>query len=364
MLFTSKPAHVTTQPALGAEASAWDALVELQPIPSPFLRSWWLEGAAGHKPCFVLVRDEGNLIGGLALEEDRRLLVPRLLAVGSALAPDHLDLVAAPGREDDVIRALANWFRRKGSRVVDLCCLVEHPQVVRSMPSVDSVEVVEAAPWTPLPSDFDSYMAQRPSRLNNSLDRTRRRLSKEGARYHRVEPTELEPALRALRALHEQVFGERSLFLPYFERFATVARAGMVRGELVLHQLRLDDKVIASDVTFEVAGRVSYYQSGRDTDRRWRGAGVYLEYCILKDACRRGFQEFDHLRGKEQYKREWAPHTRPLTRVVATHGPLGRATLSAFELGTRPTVVKTVRRLRNARFAVVGAVGPRTRVAP
>ena len=66
--------------------------------PSPFLRSWWLRGAGGHRRCFLLVVQDDRLLGGLALEEGRRLGLPCLRMMGSAaLAQDHLDLLAGPG---------------------------------------------------------------------------------------------------------------------------------------------------------------------------------------------------------------------------------------------------------------------------
>jgi CelD/BcsL family acetyltransferase involved in cellulose biosynthesis len=357
MVTAATTVEVTVERALRSDAPAWDALVLDQPIPSPFLRSWWLDGATGHNPCLLLVRDGAELLGGLALEQDLRLGVPRLLAAGSALAPDHVDLVAASGREEEVVRALASWLRRPGSRLIDLSCAVESPRLAAALQSILSMEVVESAPWTPLSPDFKAYMAERPSRLRNSLDRTSRRLKKEGgARYHRVQLHELEEALETLRRLHQQVFGDRSLFLPYFDRFAAVARLGVAADELVLHQLRVGDTVIASDVTLEVARRVSYYQSGRDMDHRWRGAGVYLECCILEQACNNGFLEFDHLRGVEEYKRGWAPETRHLTRVIAAHGLLGRPVFAAFEVATSPALVSTVNRVRSARSAVLDGV--------
>lgn len=353
----AKTVDVTEERALGSDAPAWDALVLAQPIPSPFLRSWWLEGATGHDPCLLLVRDGAELIGGLALEQDLRLGVPRLLAAGSALAPDHVDLVAAPGREEEVVRALASWLRRPGSRLIDFSCAVEEPRLAAALPPVVSMEVVESAPWTPLVPDFEAYMAERPSRLRNSLDRTSRRLKKEGAYYHRVQLNELEGALDTLRLLHHQVFGDRSLFLPYFDRFAAAARLGVACGELALHQLRVGDSVIALVVALEVAKRVSYYQGGRNTDHRWRGAGVYLECCILEQACGNGFVEFDHLRGQEEYKRGWAPETRHLTRIIAAHGLLGRPAFTAFKVATSPALVSTLNGARAARSAIRHRVG-------
>lgn len=106
--------------SLGELGVAWDALVDASPLPSPFLRSWWLEAGAGPEPRFVLVMDGDALVGGLALEEDRVLGVPRLREMGPLLGADHLDLVAAPGRADQVVGALADWFASRRPLLVDL----------------------------------------------------------------------------------------------------------------------------------------------------------------------------------------------------------------------------------------------------
>src|SRR4051794_36422671 len=96
--------RVLVQPRLGPWATAWDKLVEQLPVPSPFVRSWWLEATAGPQPRFVLVTDGHALLGGIALQEERWLGMPYLAVMGAGvLCPDHLDLVAAWDREDDVV---------------------------------------------------------------------------------------------------------------------------------------------------------------------------------------------------------------------------------------------------------------------
>ena len=335
--------QVSVQRALGVEAAAWDALVVRQPTVSPFLRSWWLDGAAGHRPLLLLVHEDHKLLGGLALEEDRRLVVPRLLALGSALAPDHVDLVAAPGREQDVLDALGRWLRRPGSRLLDLTCVVDSHRLAGLLPHVASDEVVEAAPYTEL-GDFDELLRSRPSQLRNTVDRARRRLEKHGVRYRCGVAEEVEDSLKALRRLHGEAFGMRSLFLPYFDRFAAVARAGVRSGEVVFNELCLDDDVIATVVTFEVGSCVSYYQVGRATDHCFRGSGTYLEARMLERVCREGFRQFDHLRGQEAYKRAWAPQLRPLRRVRAVQGRGGRTALAAFAFASRLHVRRAPRR--------------------
>src|SRR5215467_3446340 len=85
---------------LGAFRAAWDTMVGSLPLPSPFLRSWWLDHASGPHPLFLLVLEGGTLLGGVALEQDRRCGVRRLsVQGGGALCPDHFDLVAEPGQE-------------------------------------------------------------------------------------------------------------------------------------------------------------------------------------------------------------------------------------------------------------------------
>ena len=70
-------------PQLGRWTAQWDHLVDLSRLPSPFMRSWWLTGTAGPRPRFVLVVQGDLLLGGLALEEGRRLGLPSFTMMSS-----------------------------------------------------------------------------------------------------------------------------------------------------------------------------------------------------------------------------------------------------------------------------------------
>ena len=161
---------IEVRDSLADLASSWDALVAKQPIASPFLRSWWLEGVAGPRPRFVLVVDDGQLIGGVPLEEHRRMGMSQLQFIGSRnLAADHLDLVAAPGRETTVVDSLTGWFGRGGSRLFDLGGLVPSARVGKTLPGTVHVEPQAIAPWSPLPRTFDEYISGRPPALLSTL---------------------------------------------------------------------------------------------------------------------------------------------------------------------------------------------------
>jgi len=82
--------------------------------------------------------------------------------------------------------------------------------------------------------------------------------------------------------------------------------------------------VVATVTAFEVAGRVSLYQSARLTDRRWRDATTVLLAAIIDDACARGLKEVDFLRGDEPYKGRFTRNHREMMRLVAGQGVTGR----------------------------------------
>ena len=112
---------VVVLPQLDHWAPQWDRLVDQSPLPTPFLRSWWLTGTGGPRCRFLLVKQNDRLLGGLALDEERWLGLPCLRVMGGGpLCPDHLDLLAAPGHEAAVARLAGAWLRRPGARLLDL----------------------------------------------------------------------------------------------------------------------------------------------------------------------------------------------------------------------------------------------------
>ncbi len=340
---TAMRVSVTTM--LGAYADAWDSLVESLPIPSPFLRSWWLDTSAGSRPCIVLVLQRDRLVGGLALERDRHLGIERLRLLGAgALCPDHLDAVAAPEMRAEVAAVLGAWLTRRGDRLLDLDGMVTDSLVAAALPLRFRCERSAVAPWVALSSRF----LERTS-LRRLVHRTERRLVRDTGSciVERVDDVEL--GLRVLHRFHAQRWGKASSFLGDFGRFATVCRAAAARREVVFNVLRAGDEPGAIVVSFEVAGHLSYYQSGRIPSRRWRGAGIVLLARVIDDAARRGLLDADLLRGDEAYKTLFADQRRELWRLRCAVGSTAQVALHidfAAERG-RHLAGRTRRRLRS-----------------
>ena len=306
-------------------ASQWDQLVDQSPLPSPFLRSWWLIGASGPRPCFLLVVDDDRLLGGVALEEGRLLGLPffRMLGAGP-LCPDHLDLVVGHGEEDAVVGVVGEWLRRPGARLFDLEGIRTDSRLITVLPGHVRCEMLTVAPWVALPADFEDYRAARPANFRRNLRKASTRLTAEGATCRMERGASAVRSLAALREIHSAQWGDRSRFLPSFERFAAVCRLAAEVDEVAFHELIVGETIIAIFVTFEVAGRVSLYQSGRLTDDRWRDGATVLLAAVIADACNRGLTEVDFLRGDEDYKSSYAAGQRQLLRLRAANDRVGR----------------------------------------
>jgi len=328
-------------PQLDGWAAKWDQLVDSLPLPSPFLRSWWLTGAGGPGRHFLLVVDGAHLLGGLALEKHHPMRSVRVMADGP-LCPDHLDLLAAPGHEATVVSLLRDWLCRPGERLLDLKGIRAGSQLIEALPGRVRLEPMAVAPFTPLPDSPEAYRATLPAQFRKNLRVSAKRLAAEGVAHQAIRGPGVLQRLDTLRELHQAQWGSRSRFLPVFDRFAVGFAGGCAADEVVVHELGRDNLVVATVTAFEVAGRVSLYQSARLTDRRWRDATTILLAAIIDDACARGLNEVDFLRGDESYKGRFARNHRDMSRLIAGQGVVGRlggvthaATFQARQMAVR-----------------------------
>ncbi len=353
---------------LGDWASQWDRLVDASSLPSPFMRSWWLAGTAGPRPRFVLVAQNDQLLGGLALEEERRLGVPCLRMMGAGpLCPDHLDLLAASGQEEAVAKAMERWLRRRGSCLLVLEGVLATSRLNTALPGRVCREAIGVAPWTPIPADGQAYIDARSALFRRNLKRASARMAAAGATHRVNRGSAAVERLDVLRQLHDCQWGERSNFLPSFDRFAAGCALAAECDEISVHELSAGETVAAILVAFEVAQRLSLYQSARLTDNQWREASTVLLAAAISDACGRGFTEVDFLRGDESYKRNFTSRRRELVRLRAATGWLGQLALMADTATSKAKAVAAgaaylrERRPRGVparRTRLIGAHGP------
>jgi hypothetical protein len=311
-----------------------------------------LKGVGGPHRDFLLVADDDHLVGGLALEKETRLGLSCLRIMGDgALCPDHMNVLIAPGYADCVIRILKNWLCRSGDRLLDLKGLQAGSPLLGALPGPVRQELLALAPFALLPDSADGYLAGLPSQFRRNLRRSSARLEAEGVIHRTNRGFDVARALDDLQRLHRAQWGGRSNFLPVFDQFAAGCLLGVAADEVAVHELVIHESVVATVVVFEVAGRVSLYQSARLTEPRWRDATTVLLSTIVTDACDRGFSEVDFLRGDESYKGRFAPNQRQTFRLLAAKGTAGRIAFGSKVAAAGATAV-AVRAVRAGRASV------------
>ena len=129
-------------------------------------------------------------------------------------------------------------------------------------------------------------------------------------------------------------------------------------GAVRIHELRVDDEVVASELTLDVAGRRHRYQSGRSTEHQWRGAGGAVTMHVVEGAQAEGYVEVDFLRGREPYKYDWTETERDVVRARASHGLAPRVVLRALGLASERGPPRVPSRRRSASGALVHLCEP------
>ena len=327
---------------LGQWSEPWDELVMQAAVPSPFLRSWWLSAVTAGRSEFILVLEADKLIGGLALERRHRVFPVYRFAGSGTLCPDHLDLLAKPGRESVVQCAIVQWFTRPGSRVLDLDGLVENSLLEQTFASAWTA-TTDVAPWGELPASATEYLATLSSNLRKTLRQAQRRSSAAGISHRRIS---YRDARReddaAAAALHEftrlqELRGDRRALLREMPRLTPALMAGLDRGEVQIDVLESPERVILVLISFRLGEAIRLYQSARLLDYELRDAEALTLLEVVRQACEDGRREVDLLRGDEAYKSRFVRRKRDLRSLRVAHGLLGVTVLAALQ---------TLRRLR------------------
>ncbi|MEX0768559.1 MAG: GNAT family N-acetyltransferase [Microthrixaceae bacterium] len=332
---THSPLRMEIRYRLDSLAPAWDELLEQQEFSSPFLSSCWVDQAAEGTPALMCFFNGSVLVGGAAFQVDSvgkgPLTIQRVRCVGQGtLAPDHLDLISKPEFLAEVRAAVIGWFKRPGSRVIDLDGLAATGALATALRSHEISRMT--APYSNLPEEGSEYLAQRPGQVRSTIVRTRKRFARDGVEFRQVPPESMPLALDRLAELHDGRWAEQSAFLEGWDRFKAAALAGAASGSFLIHELvTAEQQVIATELDLRCGNRLFFYQAGRKTEREWRGCGSVLRADILDWACAEGLQEYDLLRGDESYKADWSTSQRELVRCRLGIGPRGVAVIRAAQ---------------------------------
>jgi CelD/BcsL family acetyltransferase involved in cellulose biosynthesis len=376
--------------ALTEMRAEWQALFEVTTAP-PFL-SWewvstWNRWFGQEKDPFIFcARDEGRLVGLLALGEEKKkasLISPAARSFsflgGPEGAPDYLDILALPGYEQKCAVAI---FERLAA--LDLFDLLELEGIAADSPTLPMLalrfgdnrdykyQIIPqyACPQMKLEGSWEEILSG--TSRHDYFNRCVRRLNKVKGYEFRVvsDPSEVKASFARFLELHEGRWKDRgssaATSSPELIGFMgdaayEMARAGMMRFE----EIWLEGECRASLFGFEAGETHYFYLSGFDQAWSKYSLGFVILGISIQGAAQRGLKRYDFLRGAETYKFFWANHT-ALTVSAKLIGKsraarLSMAQTSAEEIARAliPEKIKLLRRRlrQNSGASPTGASG-------
>ncbi|MEU5539628.1 GNAT family N-acetyltransferase [Streptomyces sp. NPDC020362] len=312
----------TDEHVFASLAEEWGRLYRACRLATPFqshawLHSWWLSYGTPGRLRLVLVREHGELVAAAPLMRVHRP-VPALVALGGGIS-DFCDVLldealaarAAPALADalaDAARTAVIDFRevRPGAAVERVYQSWRGPR--RRLSDSECLEL----PVLPMDELVKRLPRARAQRVRNKMNK----LHRLGLQWRAVGHDEAEAALRRLLELHRLQWQGRKVtpehlrprFLDHLVRSVVpLARS----GEAVVKEFRLEDEVVAVDLTFQSRQLAGKYLYGVHPVLRERklDATTMLLCAAVDDLSCQGPPVLSMLRGTEPYKYRWSPQS-------------------------------------------------------
>lgn len=163
--------------------------------------------------------------------------------------------------------------------------------------------------------DFQSYWAERPSRLVNTARRARRRLDRMGNyRLTIAQATDLEQAIEDYCTVYARSW-KSSESHPGFIR--SMLRQYSARDQLRLGLLYCGEKPVAAQIWLLNHGTAYIYKLAYDPDYHRLSVGTVLTQHLFEHVVGRdGVHTVDFLTGDDAYKADWMSERRPLYHLT------------------------------------------------
>jgi CelD/BcsL family acetyltransferase involved in cellulose biosynthesis len=249
---------------------------------------------------------------------------------GSPDVCDHLDLVAAPGREREVCRTLIEHLDRSGTvGRLDFGPARPDSVVVRALlPEARALglacEVVEdeAVYQMALPASWEDYLASLSGKERHEV---RRKLRRGGEAFGFEMTGGSAAAVEEFMRLFRRNRTDKAAFMDarMEDFFRSLARR---LPETRVGLLRVDGALAAAVWCFDHGPTRYLYNSGYDADYSGLSVGLACKLLSIRDAIARGLGTYDFLKGNETYKRRLGGEPVPLVRCRIEMRPAGRGT--------------------------------------
>jgi hypothetical protein len=165
--------------------------------------------------------------------------------------------------------------------------------------------------------DSSQYLAERPTRLRNTLRRKSRAFAKVAQSELEIFQSmkDLERGITAFQSVYEKSWKKQE---PYPDFIANFIRLCAKRGWLRLGVAWLEEKPVAAQIWIVCQGKASIYKLAYDEAYRKLSAGSVLTTHLMAHVLDIDkVREVDYLTGDDPYKQDWMTHRRERWGMIA-----------------------------------------------
>lgn len=201
----------------------------------------------------------------------------------------------------------------------------------------------ESSPWTDLTqfTHQDEFLPSLPSRMRKDVRRSLRRSEEAGGlnkvTYGTHQTAEVLHELTAFLGAHSRRW-PNAYKAPHFHE--NLVRYGLPAGIVLFRTIRVAGDVAAWGLAFHFRKRYYAYMSAMVDRFIHVSPGKILMLYRYEQAITNGDEIFDHLRGTEEYKADWAAETQVLSRFEMRTGRLGASIRNALVDHIKPLLAK------------------------
>ena len=308
----------------------WNALLACSTSNTVFLTwewlyLWWDKYKDSFKQLFIVtVRSDHELVGIAPLYIRKKSTIVTWTTIqflgSNIVCSDYLDFITSNSQKDEIVTKILSYIRSQ--TYWDVLRISDIPSDSDTFPIIENFfsgyrswinDRYTACPFIDLNAGFDAVYDSYDSPLKNMIKRKSRKFfNLNGANY--VEDSckeDLEKAYTDFLNVSELRFKEKKIASPFsqdsFRSFHhSVLKTFHKKGMARLSFLKIEEKAIAGMYLLIYNNRHYFYQSGFLPSTGRLSPGTLLMHYSIKAASDSNAQEFDFLRGNEQYKRQWA----------------------------------------------------------
>ena len=320
-----------------------------------WIQSWLEVGARQLQPFFIVVREDGGRLVGVApfyvCRFDLFRVVPfRVLRVAGdyPTGADYGDWLVSADREDCVCRAIGQALAANAG---SWDC-IWMPNVAGWTGALDRVRIAaEAAGATlrqrrigfaamPLAETFADFEERLSGHRRRELRRQRKILQGQAGGVTLApiaEGESLSEWLDVLFSLHHErwmtrgdagAFGRKPVEADFYRRFAPVA---LERGWLRLYALKAGGRIRAMQIGYRYGDAFLALQDGFDPEFV-AGVGNVLRHYVIEASVREGIRHYDFLGVMSEHKRRWGAEVRDGADVFVLRRGLKAALLKGTKM--------------------------------